>query len=72
MKNLRKIIGLFLLIFIAGIAVTVVSINTTLNKNELQKSTIEKQKDSLDLVKAKKHIVKSSSNSGTTGTSSFY
>ncbi|MGG8495895.1 hypothetical protein ACQY1Q_05730 [Tenacibaculum sp. TC6] len=49
MKNLRKIIALFLLIFITGIIVTVVSINATLKKPTTQKTL--HSKDSIYLLK---------------------
>lgn len=55
MKNLRKIIALFLFIFIAGIIVTAVSINTTLNKKEEYKTV--KTKDTLYLLKSEKKTV---------------
>ena len=49
MKNLRKIIALFLFIFITGIIVTVISINTTLNKKT--PTELVKAKDSVYLTK---------------------
>jgi hypothetical protein len=49
MKNLRKIIALFIFIFITGIIVTVVSINTTLNKKA--PTELVKAKDTLYLIK---------------------
>ncbi len=55
MKNLRKIIALFIFIFVTGIIVTVVSINSILN----DKTPIEaiKPKDSINyLIKIKKSI----------------
>ena len=52
MKNLRKIIILFAFIFIAGITVTVITINTSLNKKDTTKNTIEIHKDTLYLLKA--------------------
>ncbi|MDO6673980.1 hypothetical protein C7448_101353 [Tenacibaculum gallaicum] len=55
MKNLRKIIALFIFIFITGIIVTVVSINTTLNKKT--PSEVVKAKDTLNLIKAYKKAV---------------
>lgn len=54
MKNLRKIIALFLFIFIAGIAVTVVSINATLNKKNPVEAETVKVKDTVHLVKSLK------------------
>jgi len=57
MKNLRKIIALFLFIFIAGIYVTVVTVKTSLNKIETTNQTVEIQKDTLYLLKAEKKTV---------------
>ena len=57
MKNLRKIIVLFAVIFIAGIFVTVITVNTSLNKTETPKETVEIQKDTLYLLKAEKKTV---------------
>lgn len=54
MKNLRKIIILFAFIFIAGITVTVITINTSLNKKDTTQSTVEIHKDTLYLLKAEK------------------
>jgi len=54
MKNLRKIIILFAFIFIAGITVTVITINTSLNKKDTTQNTIEIHKDTLYLLKAEK------------------
>lgn len=57
MKNLRKIIALFAFIFVAGICITVITINTSLNKTEIPKETVEIQKDTLSLLKAEKKTV---------------
>ena len=57
MKNLRKIIALFAFIFLAGIFITVITINTSLNKTEVKKETVEIQKDTLYLLKAEKKTV---------------
>ena len=58
MKNLRKIIALFAFIFLVGVLMTVKTINTSLNKSEVQdKSTVEMQKDTLYLLKAEKKTV---------------
>ena len=54
MKNLRKIIILFAFIFITGITVTVITINTSLNKKDTTQNTIEIHKDTLYLLKAEK------------------
>jgi hypothetical protein len=57
MKNLRKIIALFLFIFITGIVVTVKTVQKTLLKNELPQKTFEAKKDSINLYKNKKSTV---------------
>ncbi|WP_170062911.1 MULTISPECIES: hypothetical protein [Polaribacter] len=57
MKNLRKIIALFLFIFITGIVVTVMSINSSLNNNNVEKELVEIQKDTLSLLNAEKKTV---------------
>lgn len=58
MKNLRKIIALFLFIFIAGIFVTVITVNSSLNKvDEIHNQTVEIQKDTVSLLKAEKKTV---------------
>ncbi|MFY9242329.1 MAG: hypothetical protein WAO74_04810 [Polaribacter sp.] len=57
MKNLRKIIALFAFIFVAGICITVITVNTSLNKTEVTKETVEIQKDTLYLLKAEKKTV---------------
>ena len=57
MKNLRKIITLFLFIFIAGIFITVITINTSLNKIEVTNETVEIQKDTLSLLKIENKTV---------------
>ncbi|WP_298779392.1 hypothetical protein [uncultured Polaribacter sp.] len=54
MKNLKKIIGLFAFIFLTGIFITIISINTSLNKTEPTKQTVEIEKDTLYLLKAEK------------------
>jgi hypothetical protein len=54
MKNLRKIIALFAFIFLAGIFITVITVNTSLNKSEIPKETVDIQKDTLYLLKAEK------------------
>ena len=53
MKNLRKIILLFLLIFLTGIIVTALSINSTLNK-KTPTQTIKTKQDTLYLIKKSK------------------
>lgn len=57
MKNLRKIIALFIFIFLAGIYITVITINTSLNKEDAPKETVEIQKDTLYLLKGEKKSV---------------
>ena len=57
MKNLRKIITLFLFIFIAGIFITVITINTSLNKIEVTNETVEIQKDTLSLLNTENKTV---------------
>ena len=57
MKNLRKIIALFAFIFLTGIFITVITINTSLNKSEITKETVEIQKDTLYLLKGEKKTV---------------
>ncbi|MFD2529802.1 MULTISPECIES: hypothetical protein [Polaribacter] len=57
MKNLRKIIGLFLIIFVAGIFVTIITVNKSLNKIDPQEKSVEIQKDTTYLLKAEKKTV---------------
>ena len=57
MKNLRKIIVLFAFIFVTGVIVTVMTVNSSLNKSEIDKQTVEVQKDTLYLLKAEKKTV---------------
>jgi hypothetical protein len=57
MKNLRKIIALFIFILVAGIFVTVMTINTSLNKTQVPNETVEIQKDTVSLLKAEKKRV---------------
>ena len=54
MKNLRKIIVLFAVIFITGIAVTILTVNSSLNKTEVPVKSSEVQKDTTYLLKAEK------------------
>jgi len=54
MKNLRKIIALFAIIFFTGIYVTVITIKTSLHKNNFTNKTVEMQKDTLYLINAEK------------------
>ncbi|MBG7611961.1 hypothetical protein IU405_06840 [Polaribacter sp. BAL334] len=57
MKNLRKIIALFLFIFFTGIFVTVKTVQKTLRKSELPQKTVDAKKDSINLYKNKKSTV---------------
>ncbi|MGJ8743282.1 hypothetical protein [Polaribacter sp.] len=57
MKNLHKIIALFVFIFITGILATVITVNTSLNKSEITTETVEIKKDTLYLLKAEKETV---------------
>ena len=57
MKKLRKIIALFAFIFVVGIFITVITINTSLNKSEITTKTVEIQKDTIYLLKAEKKSV---------------
>ncbi|MGB0891708.1 MAG: hypothetical protein ACPGUU_05095 [Flavobacteriaceae bacterium] len=57
MKNLRKIIALFAFIFVAGIYITVITINTSLNKKEVTTETVKVKKDTLYLLKVEKKTV---------------
>jgi cell division protein FtsB len=57
MKNLRKIIALFAFIFLAGIFITAVTINTSLNTVDNSNQTVEIHKDTLYLLKAEKKTV---------------
>jgi hypothetical protein len=56
MKNLRKIIILFIFIFFTGIIISVISINKTLHKKS-STETVESYKDTLILLKYKKETV---------------
>lgn len=57
MKNLRKIIALFIFIFIAGIVVTVKKVEKTLRNRELPQKSVDIKKDSIHLFKNKKSTV---------------
>ena len=57
MKHLRKIIALFAFIFLTGILITVITINTSLNKTEITNETVEVQKDTIYLLKVEKKTV---------------
>ena len=57
MKNLRKIIALFAFIFVAGICITVITINTSLNKIETKNETVEIKKDTFSILKNEQKTV---------------
>ena len=57
MKNLRKIIALFALIFLTGIFISLEIIDSSLNKEQPTKETAEIQKDTLYLLEAEKKAV---------------
>ncbi len=57
MKNLRKIIALFALIFLTGIFISLEIIDSSLNKEQPTKETVEIQKDTLYLLEAEKKAV---------------
>ena len=57
MKNLRKIIALFIFIFFTGICISVITIISSLNKTESQQETVEIQKDTISLLKAEQKTV---------------
>ena len=57
MKNLRKIIALFAFIFLAGIFIPVITINSSLNKTALHNETVETQKETLYLLKAENKTI---------------
>ncbi len=56
MKNLRKIIALFSLIFVIGVFLAIRTVNTSLNKSDSPKKTVEVQKDTTYLLKSEKKI----------------
>ena len=57
MKKLHKIIALFAFIFVTGIFVTVMTVNTSLNKTIHTNETVDIQKDTLYLLQAEKKTV---------------
>jgi hypothetical protein len=57
MKNLRKIIALFAFIFLIGICIAVITINTSLNKIETKNETVEIKKDTISFLILEKKTV---------------
>ena len=57
MKNLRRIIALFAFIFLTGICITVITINTSLNKIETKNETVEIKKDTFSILKNEQKTV---------------
>ena len=57
MKKLHKIIALFAFIFVTGIFVNVITVNTSLNKTMHTNETVDIQKDTLYLLQAEKKTV---------------
>lgn len=57
MKNLYKTITLFAIIFIAGIFITVITVNKSLNTIQTTEKTVEVQKDTTYLLKAEQKTV---------------
>ncbi|WP_298762850.1 hypothetical protein [uncultured Polaribacter sp.] len=52
MKNLRKIIVLFIFIFLTGIFITVATVNSSLNKKDTKKTILEVKRDTTYLLQA--------------------
>lgn len=57
MKHPCKIIAFFAFIFLTGILITIITINTSLNKSEITNETVELQKDTIYLLKVEKKTV---------------
>ena len=57
MKKIYKIIFLFAVIFVAGILVTLITVNSSLNKFETPEKTLDIQKDTTYLLNAENKIV---------------
>lgn len=57
MKNFKKVIGLFLVIFLIGICVTVVTVNSSLNKPLEKEEMVTVKKDTTSLLKSEKKTV---------------
>jgi hypothetical protein len=57
MKNLYKIITLFAIIFIVGVYLTIITVNSSLNKFETQEKIVEIKRDTTFLLKAEKKTV---------------
>jgi uncharacterized protein YpmB len=56
MKKIYKIIFLFAIIFIIGIVVTAIEVNSSLNKFETPEKTVNLQRDTTYLLQAEKKI----------------
>jgi hypothetical protein len=56
MKNLYKIITLFAIIFIVGVYLTIITVNSSLNKFETQEKIVEIERDTTFILKAEKKI----------------
>jgi hypothetical protein len=54
MKNLYKIITLFAIIFIVGVYLTIITVNSSLNKFETQEKIVEIERNTTFLLKAEK------------------
>lgn len=57
MKAVKKIIGLFVFIFLCGILITIGSVKTTLNKESNTKEIVEIKKDTTYLITSEKKAV---------------
>jgi hypothetical protein len=57
MKNLYKIITLFAVIFIAGVYLTVITVNSSLSKFETQEKKFQVQKDTICVLKTENKTV---------------
>ncbi|WP_299015028.1 hypothetical protein [uncultured Polaribacter sp.] len=54
MKKIHKVIALFALIFVAGIFVTIITVNTSLNKTDTKKSITKIERDTTYLLQAER------------------
>lgn len=55
MKKVRNSILLFVVIFLIGIGITIVTVTSSLNKEENAEETVQLQKDTAFLLKAESH-----------------